>query len=141
MTSRPNYCLLVAVIDEALKRATVTLGSHFDSQFVLTLEEAQKLLVSEHFDAIVCNVHFDNNRMFDLLHFAKSHPRTSSLPFLCVLSKPGMLSAAIFESVRMASKALGATDFIPLHDWRTELGDAAAEKRLRQRIRALLTRA
>jgi hypothetical protein len=56
---------------------------------------------------ILCGVHFDESRMYDLLRYAKrEHPRT---PFVCVRVLDAEIPRVSREALRIAAESMGAT--------------------------------
>jgi alpha-beta hydrolase superfamily lysophospholipase len=77
-------------------------------------------------DLITCGLHFGDDQLYDLLRAAKKHPRAKTLPFLVVHATDDKLSPMVRESIDIATKALGADQFVMLEDWRKEFGDEKA---------------
>lgn len=115
------------------------LQTKYDVVPCLTLEEAQLVLLNEDIDLLMCGVYFDESRMFDLLRFAKAHPRTSAIPILCIKATPGMLGATFLQAADIATRALGAREFVDFAEWETHLDANAAFKRLLATIERLLS--
>lgn len=129
--------LLVAAAPESILAVSRALESHFTLIGAGSVAEAQSRVV-QGIDLILCGLHFDEGRMFDLLRYVKANPATKSIPFLCIKSGDGTLSPALLESVEIASKALGADGFVVLHDWKKDFGDDAAYEKLRHLINRLI---
>lgn len=125
--------VLVAAAPESAQKVREALEGHFILKVTSSLQEARTLL-NEGPDLVLCGLHFDEGKMFDLLRYAKADPKTKSIPFLCVKSTEGVLSPTIFEGIEIASKALGADGFVELYDWKTKLGDEAAYDKLRRLV-------
>jgi hypothetical protein len=100
-----------------------------------------QLLLDESIDLIICGMHFDDSRMFDLLQYAKSNPKTRSIPFLCIKSNQGIVPVRVIKSVELASYVLGSDGFIEMYKWRREFGDEVAYKKLRDIVRRLTSTA
>ncbi len=83
------------------------LGNDVDFVFVNTLSLAREALVGNpRLQLIICGVHFDESRMYDLLSYVRQrHPHVR---FLCVRVLDAEMSAVSRESVRMAMESLGA---------------------------------
>ncbi len=103
-----------------------------------SLDEAEKMLLEQHFDLIVCTIFFDESRMFDLLRLAKSRSDWAGIPFVCARIRRHILDSRIArESIAFTCKALGAAAFLDVGDYE---GDS--ERSMRAVIdRLLLTAA
>jgi len=130
MKRLPMHTILVAAPEESRQRVHKTLDGHFRLIIVTSMTEACHAL-SDDVDAILCSVSFDDQRMFELLRFAKDNPRTRAIPFLCIKSMEGLLAPNLVQGIEMASRALGAYGLIDLYHLRMELGDEAAFAQLR----------
>ena len=103
-----------------------------------TLDEAISLL-RKGVDLIVCGIHFDDSRMFDLLRLAKADPSIQAVPFLCFRDMDSELTLPIFDSLQIACQALGAVEFIDLFHLKSQFGGEEADKRFRRILTDLLT--
>jgi hypothetical protein len=79
----------------------------------VTLEMAKEV-ARDNIDVILCGLHFDDSRMFDLLRFVKADPALRAIPFLCIKTLKGKVEPTFDESIRIATKALGAVGFFDL---------------------------
>lgn len=101
-----------------------------------TFEQARRLL-DAHTPLVLCDCHFDDGRMYDLLRWMKASPSLATVPFLAVRLRQGELDDAMYESVKIATRALGADGFVDLHRWQLRHGKAEAAQRLVRCIQAL----
>jgi CheY-like chemotaxis protein len=90
-------------------------------------------------DLIVCGLHFDESRMFDLLRAVKADPATRDIPFLCVKAISGALDRTIYESIKISTRALGAEDFYDLSEERERLGEKLAVRQIGEYIYRLVS--
>ncbi|QJW84278.1 hypothetical protein HK414_11985 [Ramlibacter terrae] len=111
---------------EALRRA---LMAPFDLQPATTVQDAQRKL-DETPDVVVCGCHFDDGGMYDLLRFMKATPRLAGIPFVAVRCLEGELDDTLYESVKIAVRALGGDAFVDLLRWQRKYGEAEAAHRL-----------
>ena len=107
--------VLVADVPEADETIRECLPSH-ELHFVRTLEEAIRELRTDGHQLIVIGMHFDESRMFELLHYVRSLPHNKDVPVICVQCLDVMLSDAVLKNMDDAVKALGGTAFIDLRD-------------------------
>jgi hypothetical protein len=117
--------LLAATVRQSLRSLDDLAGEHFSLICVTRLDDAVSML-DEQVDAVLCNVHFDEGALFDLLRLAKVHKVARSIPFFVIDASPTMTSPAITQSISIASKALGADEVIHVAKWRQEMGDREA---------------
>lgn len=83
------------------------LGDKHEFISVHVLSEALAKLNNESFDLVMVSVHFDQSRMFDLLR-ELHQARYDDTPVICFCMRDTTLTRAAFESIEVASKALGA---------------------------------
>ena len=103
-----------------------------------TLEQACRLVRTET-PLVLCGVHFDDGRMYDLLTFMKGRPALAAVPFLAVRLRPGELDDAIYQSVKIAVTALGGDGFVDLFRWQARHGEQEGARRLVEQVRRLAT--
>jgi len=107
--------VLVADIPEADEKIRECLPGH-DLHFVRTFGEAIRELRKDGYQLILIGMHFDESRMFELLHYVRSLPHNKDVPVICVQCQDVMLSDAVLKNMDDAVKALGGTAFIDLRD-------------------------
>jgi hypothetical protein len=129
--------ILIAIRPEDAEMMAEALGPGFDAVVCHSLAEAQTGL-DQGVSLIACGLHFDDGRMFEFLKYVKANPVTKSLPFFCVKGAGGPLSRAIYQSIVIATEALGASGFVDLSDLKSKLGDEQTYKILRDALRQLL---
>jgi len=88
-------------------------------------------------DLIICNIRFDDSRMFDFLGALGERPTARSVPVICcrVLHRP--LSVGARRAIALALEALGVAEFVDMQAIEEEQGTDAAKEALR---RAALSR-
>jgi hypothetical protein len=124
MLTQPKK-LLAATIPESLQHLQDLYGQHFSLICVTCLDDALSML-DQGVDAVLCNVHFDEGALFDLLRITKTHRTARSIPFFVIDASSTTTSPAITQSISIASKALGADQVIHIAQWRKEMGDREA---------------
>jgi hypothetical protein len=86
---------------------------------------------------VICGCHFDEGRLYDLLRQLKSDPATAGVPFLALRALEGKLEDALYESVKIATHALGGNGFIDLYRWNARYGEIEARHRLTRAVEDL----
>lgn len=131
--------ILIAATPTSAKLIANILETGFEFIFSESIEHAQTHL-DEDIVLIVCDTHFDDCRMFDLLRISKANPDTRTIPFLCLRVVEGALDHTLYQSVDIASSALGAAGFIDLFDLKQKAGDEQAHKKLSKLVEQLAAR-
>lgn len=103
----------------------------------VTLDSAKER-VYEEIDLILCGLHFDESRMFDLLRFVKADPTLRHIPFLCIKTLQGDVEPTFSESIRIATKALGAVGFFDLAASISKVGTEQAKNEIAAYIENIL---
>ncbi len=101
-----------------------------------TLEQARKSLQAPP-ALVVCGCHFDEGRMYDLLRHMKATPGLARIPFMAIRCVEGELEDALYESVKIAVRALGGNAFVDLLRWQRKYGEAEAAHRLTVLVQSL----
>lgn len=131
MTSQKQR-ILVASTPDGQHRAQQALSQKYDLQFVSTVREAESLLTDYGhgaFDLIICGIHFDDSRIFELLEFVRHTDDFDNLPFLVIQAQHGDMS--VMASVKSTAQTLGACGFVELQN----LQPAEANKRLKEAVK------
>jgi hypothetical protein len=134
MTTRPR--ILVAGTRQGIATIEEILGGDLEIVGAQSVAEALAR-VDSGVDLIVCNVRFDDSRMFDFLGALSGRPAAQGVPVVCcrLLHRP--LSAGARRAIALALEALGVAEFVDLQAIEEERGVDAARGALR---RAALTR-
>jgi CheY-like chemotaxis protein len=74
--------ILLGSVRQAYTRLFAILSGH-DLQFVSTLAAARDALEGNAFDLIMIGIHFDESRMFELLHSVRADKRYAEVPVIC----------------------------------------------------------
>jgi CheY-like chemotaxis protein len=101
-----------------------------------TVDQARSLITPDT-PLVLCDCHFDDGRMYELLRWLKSSGGLAGVPFMAIRAREGELDDAMYEGVKIATSALGGNGFIDLYRWQLRYGPAEAAKRFAQRIAAL----
>lgn len=134
MSTAPR--ILVADTPESVEVFRHTLTSSFDLAPASTFDAARAALEPRP-ALVVCGCHFDEDRMYDLLRLIKAAPALGNLPFLAVRCLEGELEDTLYESVKIAVRALGGNAFVDLPRWQRRWGEAEAAHRLTQLVQTL----
>jgi hypothetical protein len=132
--------ILVADTPEGFAAFRETLTSGFQLLRATTLDQA-RLALQPPPSLVVCGCHFDEGRMYDLLRLVKATPGLQQVPFMAVRCVEGELEDALYESVKIAVRALGGNAFVDLLRWQRRWGPAEAGHRLTHLVQTLASTA
>lgn len=136
-TASPAAPIVVADDTGTFGALEKLLGGRFAMAAAGTLERA-KVLVTADTPLVVCGCHFDEGRMYELLRYLKARPPLSSIPFLAIRTTEGELDEAMYESVKIATGALGGNGFVDLFRWERLYGIEGAARQFADRVAALV---
>ena len=128
--------IVVADALESFELLRECVTSAYALQHAGTVDQARQLITAET-PLVLCGCHFDDGRMYDLLRSMKATAGLAQVPFLAIRVLEGGLDDTLYESVKIATRALGADGFVDLFRWQRRYGAAEAAHRLTQRIEAL----
>jgi hypothetical protein len=134
MESRPRVLVAgtrqaIATVREVLGEEAELVGAQSVGEALAEVERGVKL--------IVCNIRFDDSRMFDFLGALGARPAARGVPVICcrVLHRP--LSTGSRRAIALALEALGVAEFVDMQSIEEAHGPEAAREALR---RAALSR-
>jgi hypothetical protein len=131
---RPD--VLAAFPPLAAETVSAIVGQDARLHLVASLAAARDQLARQPIKLVLCGVHFDESRMYDLLtHVRATYPQ---LPFICCRMLDFEIPAISREAIRIAAEVLGATYFLDFPALKMDLGDAPAERRFRALFLATL---
>lgn len=107
--SRPR--ILIAGTQQAIEILRGVLGDDFDLPSATSIDEALYLL-EPRVDLIVCNVRFDDSRMFEFLHALQDTSAGRGVPVICCRLHTDPLTPRVRRAIEHALEALGITTFI-----------------------------
>jgi hypothetical protein len=127
---------LILVADRPAGIQTIhnMMGSDFHIVSATSFADAESLLRTSklRFSLILCGVHFDDSRMFDLATLVQhSEPRTHG-QLVIFRDLDSQLDAAFFRSIQLSAEVLGAAGFVDLFDLKLKHGIAIADARFKQ---------
>jgi hypothetical protein len=132
----PAPHVLVADAPEAVDAFRRALTTPFELVPVENLDAAKAALLAAP-SLVVCGCHFDEGHMYDLLRHMKAAPALAGTPFMAIRCLEGELDDALYESVKIAVRALGGNAFVDLLRWQRKYGPAEAGHRLTQLVASL----
>lgn len=106
--SKPR--VLVAGTRHAIEVLEAVLRDFFEVAGATSMAEA--LAQSARADVVICNVHFDDSRMFEFLHALRESSEGSELPVICCRVHAEPLSPNVRRAIEHALEALGITVFV-----------------------------
>jgi hypothetical protein len=122
-----NFKIVVAVSTPSLPGLLSDILAQHTLFFASDLDHALSLMeVRQDADLILCGLHFDNGKMYELLAAAKSSKAAANTPFVCLQFFGSILPYGAFNSMRAAFEILGGDLFIQVAKWRIDYGDEEA---------------
>jgi CheY-like chemotaxis protein len=128
--------VLVADTAEGCALLQPLLDPHFRTACVMTLSELRRRCEAAAPDVVVCGCHFDEGRMYDALRRLRLGP--PRVPFVAIRALSGELDDAVYEGVKIATRALDGDAFVDLVRWQRKYGAEAAAARLVKLIQGLV---
>lgn len=109
---RPTKTILVADRPAGIQTIRNVMGAEFDIVSVPTFSEAELLLQTgeRNFDLILCGVHFDDSRMFDLAALVQRVASASLGPLVIFRDLNSQLDAAFSVASSFQLTFLGLLD-------------------------------
>lgn len=132
----PQPRILVADTADGFAAFRAALTSTMTLVHAPTLDKAEAALDTAP-RLVVCGCHFDEGRMYDLLRHLKASAGLRNVPFMAVRCVEGELDDALYESVKIAVRALGGNAFVDLLRWQRRWGPAEASHRLTHLVQTL----
>lgn len=129
--NRPR--ILLAVLPVSVPRYRAALEVLFDVHAVDSLAAADAAFAREHFDLVVCGVHFSDSQMPSLLQRCKSDEAMRDAPFFCIRAITGELPEVMYRRLRYFVVGMGGR-YLDLQALEKQLGFDAAAAVLRKRI-------
>jgi hypothetical protein len=130
--------ILIADTPEGVEAFRRALSTTLSLVTATSLDQARALLDPPP-AVVVCGCHFDEGRMYDLLRHLKATQELARVPFMAVRCVEGdmALDDALYESVKIAVRALGGNAFVDLLRWQRKHGEAEAAHRLTRLVETL----
>ena len=123
--------ILVAGASHTIEAVTEAVG---DAGEIVAARSVAEALLSIHgpVDIVVCDVRFDDSRMFDFLLQLKERPPDPACRVVCVRTSGPKLSSNLHKAIAQALEALGVELFVDLHQVALDHGKEAARETLRR---------
>ncbi len=125
--------VLVAGTQDVVDAARAALGGDLELAAAYSVAEALKQ-VEGGVDLVLCNVRFDDSRMFDFLGALNAMPHSRRLPVVCCRVARSPVSAGARRGIELALEALGVIAFLDMHELETREGPEAARAALRAAV-------
>jgi hypothetical protein len=120
----------IASVHEVLADEVELVGAQSVADALAEVERGVKL--------IICNVRFDDSRMFDFLGALAGRPAARGVPVICCRVRHRPLSAGARRAIALALEALGVDEFVDMQAIEEERGQSAAREALRRAALARL---
>ena len=132
--------VLVAGTQDVVDAARAALAGEFEIATAFSVAEALKE-VERGVELVLCNVRFDDSRMFDFLGALNAMPSSRRLPVLCCRVARGPVSGGARRGIELALEALGVLAFLDMHELEARDGLEAARAALRAAVMRHLPKA
>jgi hypothetical protein len=131
--------VLVAGTQDVVEAARAVLADELELVTAYSVAEALRE-VEGGVELVLCNVRFDDSRMFDFLGALNTMPRPRRVPVICCRVARSPISAGSRRGIELALEALGVLAFIDMHELEQRDGLAAARAALRGMVMAHLAK-
>jgi len=128
--------LLAAVTDLGYVHVRRALVDRFELVPAFSMLQARTAIKSGDIDVVLCSIHFDESRMFELLHFAQQ--TAPHVPFVCCRMLHSPFNGSVIDGIARSAEAQGARGFIDFHEMQRREGTAAAAAKFSEAVSALL---
>jgi hypothetical protein len=136
MREKPLKKILLAVHVRSHATWAAALKSEFVPVACETLASAQKAL-NDDIDLILCGMNFDSSRMFDLLQYAKDHPKLKTIPFVCINGFEPVHKKSSIANMKESIRLLGA-EFVDLWGCKQKFGEEKSYEKLIGKLHRLM---
>jgi hypothetical protein len=125
--------VLVAGTQEVVDAARAALGDELELSTAYSVAEALNE-VRGGVELVLCNVRFDDSRMFDFLGALNAMPGAERVPVICCRVERRSMSAGARRGIELALEALGVVRFLDMHELEQRVGPAGAQAALREAV-------
>ena len=123
--------VLVAGTQDVIDAARAALGGELELATAYSVTEALRQV--EDVELVLCNVRFDDSRMFDFLGALNAMPKAGP-PVICCRVERAPMSAGARRGIELALEALGVLAFLDFYELESRDGPTAALTALRQAV-------
>jgi hypothetical protein len=131
-TNKARLSVLVAGTEDAMVAVVAALGDVFDYKFASSLDDALSLVGTV--ALIICNVRFDDSRMFDFVRHVRARDAGQAVPIVCFRLPDRALSKAGHDAIEQAVSLFERVSFVDLYSIQTIRGKDAALLQLRDAV-------
>ena len=124
--------VLVAGTQDVVDAARAALGDELELSTAYSVAEALNE-VRGGVELVLCNVRFDDSRMFDFLGALNAMPG-ERVPVICCRVERRSMSAGARRGIELALEALGVLRFLDMHELEQRVGPAGARAALREAV-------
>ena len=125
--------MLVAGTREAVDMAQAVLGTEFELLTAYSVAEGLERVRSG-VGLVLCNVRFDDSRMFDFLGALNANPPVRPAPVVCYRVMRTRMSVGARRGIELALEALGVSVFLDLYELEQQHGAEMAHAALRTAV-------
>lgn len=129
--------VLVAGTREVVEAARAALGEELELATAYSVAEALKA-VQGGVELVLCNVRFDDSRMFDFLGALNATQGSQRVPVICCRVERSPMSGGARRGIELALEALGVLAFLDMYELEQRDGRPAALAALRSAVMAHL---
>jgi hypothetical protein len=131
--------VLVAGTQDVVDAARAALGEELELATAYSVAEALKK-VEGGVELVLCNVRFDDSRMFDFLGALNAMPSAERVPVICCRVERRPISAGSRRGIELALEALGVLAFLDMYELEQREGPARARAALRDAVMGQLAK-
>jgi hypothetical protein len=132
--------VLVAGTQDVIDAVRAALAAERNLELATAYSVAEALKeVQRGAELVVCNVRFDDSRMFDFLGALNATPE-KRVPVVCCRVAKSPISAGARRGIELALEALGVLVFLDMHELESREGPAAARAALREAVLKFLAK-
>jgi hypothetical protein len=125
--------VLVAGTQDVIDAARAAFGGELELATAYSVSEALRQVEGGGIELVLCNVRFDDSRMFDFLGALNAMPQAGP-PVICCRVARGPMSAGARRGIELALEALGVVAFLDLYELESRDGPSGAHAALREAV-------
>lgn len=133
---KPKKRILLAEGSAASEIIHAALDADFDLHICHTLRHARECL-NDDIGIVLCGLHFDGCRLFELLQMVKQQNRSVPRYFVGINTRNKLLADEVISIAAESIWAMGGDGLIDFSGWCMQLGPEKASHRLRRQLECL----